>query len=93
MNGDSATATYRVLRGEYSLHNCPIMQAIDKIMKKFEETGVVTNIDGPAHHRLAGSAENIAVVGESVAKHPNVSIPRRSQELKWLTAHYGVFCI
>ena len=50
-------------------------------MKKFEETGVVTNIERPVHHRFARSAENIAIVSESVAEDPNVSIPRRSQEL------------
>ena len=33
------------------------------------------------HHRLARSAENIAIVSETVAEHSNVSISRRSQEL------------
>ena len=36
-NYDSATATYRALRGDYGLHNRPIMQAIGKIVKKFED--------------------------------------------------------
>ena len=48
-------------------------------MKKFEETGVVTNIERLVHHRFAPSSENIAIV--SVAKDPNLSIPFRSQEL------------
>ena len=43
-NDDTATATYRVLRGDYGLHNRPTTQAIGQIVKKFEETGVVTNI-------------------------------------------------
>ena len=33
------------------------------------------------HHRFARSAENIAIVSENVAEDPNVSVPRRSQEL------------
>ena len=33
------------------------------------------------HHRFARSAENVAFAGESVAEDPNVSIPRRTQEL------------
>ena len=49
-NGDSATATYHVLR------------AIGKIVKKFEETGVVTKIEKSVHHRFTRSAENIALV-------------------------------
>ena len=43
-HGDSAPATYRSLREDYGLHNHPTTQAIDKIVKKFEDTGVVTNI-------------------------------------------------
>ena len=42
-NVDSSRATYRALRGDYSLHNCPTTQAVGKIMKKFEETEVVTS--------------------------------------------------
>ena len=42
---------------------------------------MVTNIERPVHHRFARYAENIAIVSESVAEDPNVSIPRRPQEL------------
>ena len=80
-NGNSATATYRALRGVYGLHNRPITQAIGKIMKKFEETGVVINIERPVQHHFTHSAESIAIVSESVAKDPNVSILRQTQEL------------
>ena len=48
-------------------------------MKKFKETGVVTNID---------SVENIAIVSENIVEGPNMSIPRRSQELG---LSYGTF--
>ena len=48
---------------------------------KFEETGVIINIERSVHHRFAHSAENIAIVSESVAKDTNVSIPRCPQEL------------
>ena len=41
--------------------------------------------------RFVRSAEDIAIVRESIAEDPNVLIPRRSQELG--TAHYGVFCV
>ena len=77
-NSDSATATYRALRGDYGLHN---RSTIGKIVKKFEETEVVTNIERPVDHRFARSTENIAIVSESIDENPNVSIPHRSQEL------------
>ena len=35
-NGDSATATYRALSRDYSLHNDTTKQAVGKIVKKFE---------------------------------------------------------
>ena len=68
----SNTATHRVLRGDYVLHNCPTRQAIGKIVKKFIETGV---------EYKCWQAENITIVSESVAEDSNVSIPRYSQEL------------
>ena len=74
---DSATATYRALRGDYDVHNRLSTQAIGKIVTKFEETRVVTNIERLVYHRFARSAENIAVVSESM----NMSITCRSQEL------------
>ena len=71
------------------------MQAIGKIVKKFEEIGVVRNIERPVHHRFDRPAKNIAIVSENVAKDPNVSIPRRSQELElsYATLMYYALCI
>ena len=58
----------RFKRRFYFLHNRSIMQAIGKIVKQYEETGVVTNIERPVHHSFARSSENIAaIVSESVA--------------------------
>ena len=62
------------------LHNRPTTQTICKIMKKFEETRVVPNIEGPVH-RFARSAENIAIVSESVTEDTNVSTPRCPEQL------------
>ena len=42
---------------------------------------MATNIERSVHHRFAHIPENIAIVSESVAKEPNLSIRRRSQEL------------
>ena len=55
---------------------------------------MVTNIERPVHHRFVRSSKNIAIVSESVAEDPNVSVPRRPQEVRLsYVAHYGVFCI
>ena len=88
-NGDSATARYCALREDYDLHNRLTTQAIGKIVKKFEDTRVVTNIERPVHHRYARFAENIAIVSESVAEGPNVSICRCSQELELSYSIFG----
>ena len=50
-------------------------------MKKFYEIGVITNIEWDVHHRFARSAENIAILSESVAEDSNVSIRNCSREL------------
>ena len=42
---------------------------------------VFTNIERPVHHSFDRSAGNIAIVSESAAEYPNVSISRHSQEL------------
>ena len=57
------------------------MQAIGKNVEEFEKTELFTNIERTVHHRFARSAENIAIVSESLAEDPNVSITRRSQNL------------
>ena len=54
-NDDSTTAKYRALRGDYGLHNRQTTQAIGKIVKQSEVTGVVTNIERPLYHRFARS--------------------------------------
>ena len=77
-NGDCSTSTYRALRVDFGLHNRPTTQTIGIIVKKFDETEVITNIERPVHHRFARSDENIAIASENVAEVPNVSIPRHS---------------
>ena len=57
-----------------------LRKATGKIVKKFEEADVITNIERPVHRRFARSAEIIAIVSETFAEDPNVSIPRSSQE-------------
>ena len=65
---NDGTTTYRALRGDSVLYNRPTTQAIGTIVKKFEETGVVTNIERPVHHCFARSAENITIVSEGFAE-------------------------
>ena len=54
---------------------------------------MVTNTERSAYHRFVHCAENIAIVSESVAEDPNVSIRRGSQEFGlsygtlWFTLH------
>ena len=71
-NGDSAT--YRALRGDCGSHNRPTTRGIGKIVKKFDETGVVTNIERSVHHHCACSAEIIAIISENITEDQNVSM-------------------
>ena len=59
-------------------------------MKKFVETGVVATSEKPVHHRFAHfapSAENIAIVSESVKEEPNVSGIRLPYSTLWHILH------
>ena len=62
------------------INNRRTTQAIVKMVKKSEETGVVTNTEMPALHRFTRFAENIAIVSENVVEDPNRSIPLRSHK-------------
>ena len=42
------------------------------IAEEIKETGAVTNIRRPVHHRFSRLTENIAIVSESVAEDLNV---------------------
>ena len=77
----------------YGRHNRPTQQTISNTVRKFEETGSVIDIARPVHHRNIRSAENIAVVAQSVEEDPNLSIPRRAQHLGLSYGSYGGFCI
>ena len=80
-NVDPATATYSASRIDCGLYGRLPAQTIRKIVKKFEKIGVATNLEMAVHLHFAHSAEYIAIVSNSVAEDPNVSIPHRSQEL------------
>lgn len=68
-------ATFRVLRGDYGRHNRPTAPIIDKILKKFEETGSVKDLARPAHRRNVRTTVNISSNRESVVDNPNLWIP------------------
>ena len=80
-NGDSPARVYRALRSDFGRHGRPTEYTIGNVERKFEETGSVADIVTPVHHRNVRSAENIAAVAASVEDEPNVSIPRRAQQL------------
>ncbi|ERL94483.1 hypothetical protein D910_11760 [Dendroctonus ponderosae] len=76
-NDDSAVSTFRALRADHGRHNRPTEQTISNTVEKFEETDIAR----PVHHRNIRSAENIAVVAQSVEEDQNSSIPQRAQHL------------
>ena len=59
-------------------------------MKKFEDTGMVTNIERPVHHRFSRSAKNIAILSESVAEEPNRDDSWSFSEIRTVLSHITV---
>ncbi|CAF1523416.1 unnamed protein product [Didymodactylos carnosus] len=80
-NNESVRETFRALREFYGRNNRPVESTIRRLVNKFESSGTVTDTKVPVRQRNARSEANIAAVNESVRENPNLSIPRRSQEL------------
>ena len=80
-NNESVRKTFRALREFYGRNNRPAESTIRRLVNKFESSGTVTDTIVPVRQRNARSEANIAAVNESVHENPNLSVPRRSQEL------------
>lgn len=80
-NRRSFVNTFRALRENYGQNNRPSVLAIRRIVEKFESNFTLHDVKTPVRRRNARTVENIAAVRASVAEDPNLSIPRRAQEL------------
>ncbi|KAJ8981353.1 hypothetical protein NQ317_002891 [Molorchus minor] len=80
-NSCSVRRTYRALREIYGQRNPPTERSIYRLAENFGHTGSLSNKSTHVHRRGAQSEVNIAAVSQSVRDDPNLSIPRRSQEL------------
>ncbi|KAJ8979493.1 hypothetical protein NQ317_000369 [Molorchus minor] len=92
-NACSVRRTYRALREIYGQRNRPTERSIYRLVEKFGQTGSLANKSTHVHRRGAQPEVNIAAVRQSVRDDPNLSIPRRSQELglsqttTWIILH------
>ena len=80
-NNESVRKTFSALREFYGRNNRPAKSTIHRLVNKFESSGTVTDTIVPVRQRNARSEVNIAALNESVHENPNLSVPRRSQEL------------
>lgn len=80
-NNESAIETYRKLIPIFGQFNRPSTRAISGIVKRFEQNLSLHDVKPPTRARTARSEENIAAVSASVDEDPNLSIPRRAQQL------------
>ena len=74
-------SVFRKLCEFYGLHNRPYESTIGRIIKEFQETGLVEDQRTEKYSRNGRSQENIYLVYESVAEVPEVSIRQRSQQV------------
>lgn len=80
-NGRSLKNTHRKIRDFFGVNNRPNQSSIQRLVKKFDETGCVTDKPKSGRPKTVRTNENIAAVSESVENEPTTSISRRSQEL------------
>jgi len=79
--GESYAETVRKIRGIFGRRNAAYQSTVQRMIKKFEETGSIMDSKLPVRHRARRSLDNIAAVSESVAESPGTSIRHCSQEL------------
>jgi transposase len=79
--GESCAETVRIVLGIFGRRNAPYQSTVQRMIKKFEETGLIMDSKLPVHHRTSRSLDSIAAVSESVAESPGTSIRHRSQQL------------
>ena len=59
-NSESVASTLRTLRPIYGRNNRPSRTTIQRLVEKFESTGIVQNVAVPVRQRSVRSVENIA---------------------------------
>jgi hypothetical protein len=79
--GESYAETVRKVRGIFDRRNAPYQSTVQRMIKKFEETGSITDSKLPVRYRTVRSVDNIAAMSESVAESPGTSTRHRSQQL------------
>ena len=79
--GESYVETVRKVCGIFGRRNAPYQSTVKRMIKKFEETGLIMDNKLPTHHRTSWSLNNIATVNESVAESAGTSLSQRSQQL------------
>ena len=80
-NSESVVATLRALTPIFGRNNRPTRQAVRAIVDKFETKFTPLDVPVPKRRCIARSEEIIVAVSTSIQNEPNLSIPRRSQEL------------
>lgn len=80
-NGSKIKNTFRALRDHFGRHNRPNETTIGRLVRKFEATGSVSDLPKTGRPKSVRTAENIAVVKQSVKEDPKQSTTRRSLEL------------
>ena len=78
---ESYAETVRKVHEIFGQRNAPYQSRVQRMIKKFEETGSIIDSKLPVRHRTGRSVYSIAAVGVSVAESPGTSIRHRSQQL------------
>jgi len=79
--GERCAETVRKVRGIFGRRNASYQSTAQRMSKKLEETGSITDSKLPVRHRTGRSVDNLAAVSESVADSPGTSIRHRSKQI------------
>lgn len=80
-NNEGLAATVRNFRTKYGRNSDLTSSTVKRLIKKFRETGSISDLRHSGRPSTSRSTQNIEAVRESVAESPGTSIRHRGQEL------------
>ena len=80
-NHCSIILTQKAYRRHYNVRQAPNQSTIDRLVKRFQQQGSVSDLPQTGRQRSVRTAENVSLVEDSIAENPDTSTRRRATQI------------
>ena len=80
-NHRSIILTQKAYRRHYNVRQAPNQSTINRLVKRFRQQGSVSDLPRTGRQRSVRTAENVALVEDSIAENPDTSTRRRATKI------------